>query len=276
MLIDVSKYQGSIDWKKVKAAGVDEAIIRCGVGKTGIDKMFKTNIDGAIAAGIRVGVYTYSKAKTETDGRAEAKNTLDAIEAYKGKLYFPVFIDVEEPGTGIYSKKVISGFCKAINEGGFNAGIYCSSGWRSSYLKGVRADYWWIAKWGSSQPSDCCIWQYSEKGRIDGIGTTVDLNKNLSYHPQPTPTPTPTPTPDPDTVEIPMKVLIPNKSTGGCVKTFQRIMRELGYKDQNGKLIEVDGDYGNKSVYVCKTFQQRTGIPVTGTVDYTTWLHVLN
>lgn len=94
--------------------------------------------------------------------------------------------------------------------------------------------------------------------------------------PEPTPAPTPTPPPDPDTVEIPMKVLIPNKSTGGCVKTFQRIMRELGYKDQNGKLIGVDGDYGNKSVYVCKTFQQRTGIPVTGTVDYTTWLHVLN
>lgn len=274
MLIDVSKYQGSIDWKRVRAAGVDEAIIRCGVGKTGIDKMFKTNIDGAIVAGIRVGVYTYSKAKTEIDGRAEAKNTLDAIDAYKGKLYFPVFIDVEEPGTGSYSKQVISGFCKAINEGGFNAGIYCSSGWRSSYLKGVRADYWWIAKWGSSQPSDCCIWQYSEKGRIDGIGTTVDLNKNLSYHPQPTPAPTPTP--KGDTVMIEMQVLEPLKSAGGDVRTAQRILRSLNYKGEDGKLIAVDGNYGKNSVYAMKAFQRGSGIKVDGWVGEETWNHLLH
>ena len=263
MLIDVSKYQGSIDWKKVKAAGVDEAIIRCGVGKTGIDKMFKTNIDGAIAAGIRVGVYTYSKAKTEIDGRAEAKNTLDAIEAYKGKLYFPVFIDVEEPGTGIYSKKVISGFCKAINEGGFNAGIYCSSGWRSSYLKGVRADYWWIAKWGSSQPSDCCIWQYSEKGRIDGIGTTVDLNKNLSYHPQPAPAPEPTAY----AFEIPTRYLHyveNNIMQGDDVRSVQAIVGA-----------NQDGLYGPKTKEAVAAWQAAHGLTVDGKWGEQCWTYAI-
>ena len=274
MLIDVSKYQGTINWSKVKAAGVDEVIIRCGVGSSGIDTKFKKNIDGALAQGLRVGVYTYSKAKTESGGRTEAKNTMDAISPYKDKLYFPVFIDVEEPGTETYSKQVISGFCKAMNEGGYNAGIYCSSGWRSSYLKGVRADYWWIAKWGSSQPSDCCIWQYSEKGRIDGIGTTVDLNKNLSYHPQPTPTPTPTP--GGNTVMIEMKVLEPLKSTGGDVRTAQRILRELGYKGEDGRLIAVDGNYGKNSVYAMKNFQRESGIKVDGWVGEETWNHLLH
>ena len=272
MLIDVSKYQGNIDWAKVKNAGVDQVIIRCGVGTSGIDTKFKQNIEGAIAQGLKVGVYTYSKATTADGARAEAKNTVSAIKPYKDNLYFPVFIDVEEPGTGKYSKTVIGAFCKEMNDNGYNAGIYCSEGWRSSYLKGVNADYWWIAKWGSKQPSNCSIWQYSEKGRVDGIETTVDLDKNISYNPAPKPKPAD------DKVTVTMQILIPNKSTGGDVRTAQRVLRELGYKDEKGVLIAVDGNYGNKSVYAMKNFQRLSGNKeeLDGTVKTETWNHLLH
>lgn len=271
-MIDVSVYQGSIDWAKVRAAGVDQVIIRCGIGQSKIDTNFVRNIEGALANGLKVGVYQYSYASSEAGGRNEARNIARAIAPYKDKLYFPVFIDLEEKITGSNSKKVLSGFCKEINALGYNAGIYCSEGWRNSYLKGVNADYWWIAKWGSKQPSNCCLWQYSESGKVNGINTVVDLDKNISYNPAPTPEP------KGDYVMIEMQVLIPYKSVGGDVRTAQRILRELGYKDQNGKLIEVDGDYGKKSVYCMKNFQKGSGnkVELDGTVKEETWNHLLH
>lgn len=122
---------------------------------------------------------------------------------------------------------------------------------------------------------------FTSEGNSNNMVRTVayKLGDSRIYaygHPDWAAVPEPKPEPTPTTVDMSLYVLIPNKSTGGNVKAFQRIMRELGYKDQNGKLIEVDGDYGSKSAYVCENFQRGTGIPVTGIVDYETWLHVLN
>ena len=273
-MIDVSVWQGSIDWAKVRAAGVDQVIIRCGVGQSKIDTNFVKNIEGALSNGLKVGVYQYSYATSEAGGRNEARNIARAIAPYKDRLYFPVFLDLEEKATGSNSKKVISGFCKEINALGYNAGIYCSTGWRQSYLKGVNADYWWIADYRGKQPSNCCIWQYSCKGRVNGISTDVDMDKNISYNP----TPKPEPEPKGDKVMIEMQVLIPLKTTGGDVRTAQRILRELGYKGANGKLIEVDGDYGKNSVYAMKNFQRGSGnkVELDGTVKEETWNHLLH
>lgn len=122
---------------------------------------------------------------------------------------------------------------------------------------------------------------FTSEGNSNNMVRTVAYKIGDSHiyaygHPDWAAVPEPKPEPTPTTVDMTLQVLIPNKSTGGNVKAFQRIMRELGYKDQNGKLLEVDGDYGDKSVYVCKNFQKGTGIPVTGIVDCETWLHVLN
>lgn len=93
--------------------------------------------------------------------------------------------------------------------------------------------------------------------------------------PEPTPTPTPTPT---DKVTVTMQILIPNKSTGGDVRTAQRVLRELGYKDEKGVLVAVDGNYGPKSVYAMKNFQRLSGNKeeLDGTVKTETWNHLLH
>lgn len=266
MLIDVSKYQGDIDWARVKFAGVDEAIIRCYVGGdkgSGVDQKFKQNIEGAIAQGIRVGVYCYSKATTEAGGKAEAQNTAKAIEPYKDKLYFPVFIDLERDGTGAYSKKVISGFCKEINALGYNAGIYCSTGWRQSYLKGVNADYWWIADYRGEQPANCCIWQYSRKGRVDGINANVDLDKNLSYHPQPASAPEPIAY----DFEIPTRYLhyVENKiMQGNDVRSVQAIVGA-----------NQDGLYGPKTKEAVAAWQAAHGLTVDGKWGEQCWTYAI-
>ena len=246
MLIDISKWNGEINWTKVKAAGVDGVIIRCGVGQTGVDTKFKANIENALKVGMNVGVYTYSKAKTESAAITEAKNTLKAIEPYKGKLYYPVFVDLEESGTGPYSKVVANAFTKVIKEAGYTSGIYCSSSWRKTYLSGVTAECWWIAQWSSKEPS-CDIWQYSAKGKVNGISGDVDMDKNISY--KPAPVPTPTPTPSGGTYEVKTETLYyrpGNIMQGQNVKSVQAIVG-----------VTQDGKFGVKTRDAVKAYQKK-------------------
>lgn len=251
-LIDISKWNGSINWSKVKAAGVDGVIIRCGVGQTGIDTKFKDNITGALNAGIKVGVYTYSKAKSESGAIAEAKNTLSAISAYKDKLYYPVFIDLEQKGTESYSKTVANAFQKVIKDAGLKTGIYCSSSWRKSYLSGVSAQYWWIAQWSSKQPSNCNFWQYSSTGKVSGISGDVDLDKVISY--QPSPAPAPTPSGGKFTVEVrTIYYRATGVMTGNDVKSVQAIIGATQ-----------DGMFGKKSRDKLIAWQKAHGLTADG------------
>lgn len=249
MLIDISKWNGDINWSKVKASGVDGVIIRCGVGQTGVDTKFKTNIDNALKVGMKVGVYTYSKAKTESGAIAEAKNTLSAIAPYKGKLYYPVFVDLEQSGTGPYSKTVANAFTKIIKEAGYTSGIYCSSSWRKTYLSGVKAECWWIAQWSSTQPS-CDIWQYSSKGKVNGISGDVDMDKDISYKP------TPAPTPSGGTYEVKVRTIYYRSSgvlTGEDVKSVQKIVGATA-----------DGQAGKKTDAAIRAWQKKNGLAVDG------------
>jgi GH25 family lysozyme M1 (1,4-beta-N-acetylmuramidase) len=96
--IDVSHHQGVIDWKKVAASGINFVMIRAGYGKSAsqIDKKFKTNIDGAYAAGIKnIGIYWYSYAGTVADVKLEAQACISVIKQYKDKITLPVFFDQE-------------------------------------------------------------------------------------------------------------------------------------------------------------------------------------
>lgn len=253
-LIDVSKWNGSINWNTVKANGVDGVIIRCGVGQTGIDTKFKENITGAIKAGLKVGVYTYSKAKSESGAIAEAQNTISAIAPYKDKLYYPVFVDLEQSGTESYSKTVAKAFCQTIKSNGYRSGIYCSSSWRKSYLSGVSADYWWIAQWSSKQPSNCNFWQYSSTGTVKGISGNVDLDKVISYQPSPAPAPTPTPSGGTFTVEVrTIRYRSTGVMTGNDVKSVQAIIGATQ-----------DGQFGKKSEAKCKEWQKVHGLTADG------------
>ncbi len=192
MGIDVSKHNGSIDWNAVKSAGVDYAIIRCGYrgSATGVlveDQMFKSNIQGAQAAGIKVGIYFFSQAVNDREALEEASLTLDLIRKYK--ITYPVFMDVEAAngradGMDAASRtQVIRTFCETIRGGGYTAGVYANKTWLSSKMNvGSLGSYRiWLAQYAAAPTygGRYEMWQYSSTGRISGIGQPVDLN--ISY-----------------------------------------------------------------------------------------------
>ena len=174
--IDVSEFQKDIDWNAVKNAGVEYAFIRCGFGKSGIDKYFNINIEEAKAAGIKIGIYFYSYATDYDSAVAEAKHCIELIEDYKNDIDLPVFYDVEEEKNIPRITDVCMGFINTMNYYGYNCGIYTTGGWYSAYFKNISTDYIWLAYLGSTKPEWCDIWQYDWHGRIDGINGDVDLD----------------------------------------------------------------------------------------------------
>lgn len=143
--IDVSQYQNTIDWKKVKASGIDFAIIRAtkfssnGEGKTSLvkDAKFDTNMKNAIAAGIKVGVYVYSYAKTKSEAIEEAKLVLKYVKGYK--LTYPIYYDIEEGSrqkTSLKSENTsfCKAFCDTVIDARYKAGVYTGASFFISYL----------------------------------------------------------------------------------------------------------------------------------------------
>lgn len=189
--IDVSKWNKDIDWQKVKAAGVDFAIIRCGYrgSKTGAlveDPYFVKNIEGATEAGIKVGIYFFTQATNEVEGVEEASMVLSLCSQYK--IALPIFIDTEgaggngrADGISIESRTAAcQAFCKTIENSGFNAGVYASKHWLNNNLTMDDLDEYtvWLAQYSheATYKGDYNLWQYTSAGTIDGINTRVDLN----------------------------------------------------------------------------------------------------
>ncbi|MCR5354634.1 MAG: hypothetical protein K6E43_03525 [Lachnospiraceae bacterium] len=187
--IDVSKFQGNIDWNRVKASGVNYAIIRCGgrySGSRGLfeDPKYAANVAGASAAGLRVGIYFYSTATNTTEAVEEA--SLAVALARKGNVSLPVFIDMEDSMIPKGQATAIAqAFCQTVNSAGYTSGVYANINWWTSYLDyGVLSPYKiWIARYNSSLSGGrytwngrCDYWQYSETGHVDGISGTVDLD----------------------------------------------------------------------------------------------------
>lgn len=184
--IDVSYAQGNIDWKKVANAGIDFAIIRAGRGDLGsgckMDDYFVQNIKGATANGIDVGVYFYSYATTVEEARAEAKFLVKIIKDYK--ITYPVILDMEEEMGQADVTAMIDAFFKEIMNAGYYPMFYSYKSWIETYLDMRILDKYavWLAQTGVSAPTyegGFYIWQYSHKGKVDGINGYVDLN--ISY-----------------------------------------------------------------------------------------------
>lgn len=192
--IDVSKYQGEIDWDKVKNSGVEFVIIRAGYrgsvsGSLVEDPYFKENIRGAKAAGLDVGVYFFTQAVNEVEAVEEASAVLSLVEEYE--LDYPIFIDTEGAGgngraDGLNKEMrtlVCDAFCRTVENAGYRGGIYASRNWYNNNLDMNRLDnyYIWLAEYreAPSYQGYYAMWQYTSKGRIDGIEGNVDLN--ISY-----------------------------------------------------------------------------------------------
>ena len=190
--IDVSKWNGNIDWNAVKNSGVSYVIIRCGYrgSTTGAmieDPKFKTNIRGANAAGLKVGIYFFSQAVNEVEAVEEASMTINLIKNYS--ISYPVFLDVEPSGgraDGIDKNtrtQVIKAYCETIRNSGYTAGVYANKTWLTSYMNvGELGAYKiWLAQYNTAPTYSGRIdlWQYTSKGQVNGIGGHTDLN--LSY-----------------------------------------------------------------------------------------------
>ena len=189
--IDVSKWNEEIDWEKVKDAGIEYAIIRCGYrgassGSLVIDPNFTENIEGAIAADIPVGVYFFTQAVTESEAVEEASMVIHLIEEYD--VDYPVFLDSESAGgkgraddLSVEQRTTVhNAFLQTIAAAGYETGVYGSRNWLEKQLDMERlSDYnTWLAEYTEAPgyPEYYHIWQYTSKGTVPGISTRVDLN----------------------------------------------------------------------------------------------------
>ena len=178
-LIDVSEHQGKIDWEKVKPQ-IDGAILRCGYGmdiERQDDTYFRRNADECTRLGIPFGVYLYSYADSEEKARSEAAHVLRLIEGYK--LSYPVYLDLEENGTQADAIKRATIFGDVVENAGYWCGVYANLNWWDHYLTGLERFTKWVAQYNETcdyQGDHLDIWQYSSKGKIEGIDGNVDMN----------------------------------------------------------------------------------------------------
>lgn len=194
MGIDVSEFQGGdIDWKQVKDSGIEFVIVRIGYrayGESGElvkDDMFEQNIEGALEAGLEVGVYFFSQAITPGEAVEEAEFVLDLIRPYK--ITGPVVYDTEEikgdtARTDGNTRQEFTNYCKVfcdtVEHAGYDSMIYANMKWMAFTLDMEElTDYdFWYADYHElpQNPYDYTIWQYSETGAVPGINANVDLN----------------------------------------------------------------------------------------------------
>lgn len=192
MGIDVSKYQGKIDWEKVAADGVEFVFLRLGLrgyesGKLVEDETFQTNIQGALAHGIKVGVYFFSQAVTEAEAVEEANFVLERIAPYQ--IDCPVVFDVEKVGSSTARMNQLTpqertnvtiAFLDTIEAAGYKSMFYHNMETVLLLLELERLENYdkWFAYYGEDlyYPYAYGVWQYSEKGSINGISGEVDMN----------------------------------------------------------------------------------------------------
>lgn len=192
--IDVSKWQGEIDWDKVKNDGIEFVIIRCGyrgsvTGTLVEDPYFEQNIRGATAAGLQVGVYFFTQAVNEVEAVEEASMVVSLIRDYE--LTYPVFIDTEGAGGNGRADSlsverrtaVCEAFCTTVENAGFEAGVYASRNWYNKNLETAFLENFviWLAEYRSVPiyQGYYQMWQYTSKGSVNGISGNVDMN--ISY-----------------------------------------------------------------------------------------------
>lgn len=186
--IDVSVWQGNIDWNKVKADGIEFAIIRSGWGWQGdgeMDTYFHQNIKNAKNAGIKVGVYHYSYASSVKNARQEAKYCLEIVKSVGIPLDLPIYFDIEDKSISNRHDKetrtnMCIAFCTEIENAGYWAGVYANLNWYNNYLsKEKLANKYtlWLAQYNTTHDMDCDVWQYTSSGKVNGINGNVDMNK---------------------------------------------------------------------------------------------------
>lgn len=275
--VDVSSYNGIIDWKKVKAAGFDFSILKIIRKDLTIDKGFERNYLSAEVAGVEVkGVYNYSYATGIDKARRDARAVIKALNGRKTT----VWLDVEDKcqmGLGIGLINIINTYQAEIESEGLSFGVYTGLSFYNSYIKKYKDKLscpFWIARYGSNdgsrkasnqpQVDNMIGWQYTSKGKVNGINGYVDLN--VFYEQSIEKVVFSNPYPIPNRTLYAKKLLGRWVCRGDDVKFVQYSLMKQGLIADK----DIDGVYGNSTAEAVKRFQKQKGITQDGVVGVQT------
>lgn len=279
-VIDVSSYQGLIDWVKVKAAGIQGAILKIIRKDLNPDKQFENNWSACEKAGMPVvGVYNYSYATTVEKARSDAQKVIDTLAGRTAK----VWLDVEDAclkGLGQKLIDIILAYQAVIQAAGLDFGVYTGLSFYNSFIKPYAGQidcHFWIARYPSSSRKDVDDapsadkqplvshilegWQWASTGRVPGISGNVDFNQWYGDILEPIPIGSSYPIP-----ERLLKLTSPNMR-GDDVKWAQSHLVRLGFLPDE---TEIDGIYGPKTEKAVRAAQKHYGIAVDGIVGANT------
>lgn len=277
--IDVSTWQGKIDWDKVKSDGVQFAILRAGYGANVIDKQFVRNIKECNRLEIPCGVYWFSYAYTEEMAAKEAMFCLEAIKPYR--VEYPVVFDLEydtiefakKKGVTInkqFASKLVVAFCDVVEKAGYYAMNYANLDYlRNMFDESLLKKYdLWYARYTQNLDRKVNLWQHTSSGKVSGIVGDVDMNisyldyakiiksaglNNLSEQ-----------KPTQPTEEVKqMEIFLGLK--GKTVEEAQRVL------NLDGHGLVVDGDFGKLTRSATIAFQQKHKLKVDGRIGPQTW-----
>ena len=273
--LDVSEGQGLINWEEVLKDSLEWAIIRVGVGSDSIkqdDKQAVRNMDECERLGIPYGVYLYSYAMTLESAKSEAAHMLRMINGRNPRL--GVWYDMEDAdhykaqrGFNAYEKRreitdFCLAFCNAINDAGYNVGIYANLDYWRNVLYANELEKWprWLAQWGPDNPSlECAIWQYTSKGHASGI-TSQGLDLDYLYKEYDKIFEIEPIKPIQYTRQINGMPIISRGSRGKAVKIWQIICGA-----------DPDGVFGPNTENATRAYQKKYGLTVDGIVGPQSW-----
>ena len=181
--IDISYWQGNVDFKKVKESGIEAVIIRAGYGRVAWqeDSTFQQNYTNAKAVGLKVGAYWYSYADSVETAALEANACLEVLGDKTFDL--PIYYDLEESKVTVLGMDTLTvmaeTFCEEIRKAGYKPGVYANLNWFRNYLDygELKNKYSiWLAQYNTENYLDCDIWQNSSEGKIPGVNGNCDTN----------------------------------------------------------------------------------------------------
>lgn len=259
--IDCAKWQGAIDWAKVKKAGVQFAILKVTQKNNTVESAFEKNYKGCIDQGIPVGVYRYVYAKTAAAATAEAKAIVSVLKGKK--IPCGVWLDMEDSSIRGIGKSALNAVIAAerqvLEAAGYQVGIYCNQNWYNSVLDVDKLDLpFWIAKYGTNngkQQAKPVVkskhtlwgWQYSSVGRVSGISGSVDVN--VAYQ-----------APGAVSGGTAASNLLRKGDRGEAVQLLQQRLTICGWT------LTADGIWGAKTDSAVRGYQYKAGLTVDGIV----------
>ena len=266
--IDVAKWNGVIDWKKVKEDGVQFAILKAINKQCKVEDAFNRNYAGALSVGLPIDVYNYSYATSVSKATSDAQAVLNAIN---GKKVGTVWLDVEDKiqmNLGMTLIDIINAYKYIIEKAGYGFGVYTGLSFYNTLIKPYHSFLdckFWIARYPSGAVVDLNFepaeskkpniihalwgWQYTSSGKVNGISGNVDLD--IRYN-----------DPAKDNIAYPV---LRKGSKGVYVEVLQKKLNDAGYS------LAVDGDFGNKTLEAVKDYQKVNGLVVDGIVGAKTW-----